>query len=155
MLSIPISIGCREAVAVDVEVDESRKVQTEVVQKTQGLKNKSLTVCSRRMQLVDLTHGNLGSDHSSVPVRSVCLLFKIFFATTQKYILNKGTPLRSHARELVCCSFIIQTRHVLKRRLLKRVFVFLGEVHRALCINIMPHSAPSIGISSALNFYIP
>ena len=30
----------------------------------------------------------------------------------------------------------------------------MGEVHRALCINIMPHSAPSIGISSALNFYI-
>jgi hypothetical protein len=37
---------------------------------------------------------------------------------------------------------------------LKKVFVFLGKVHRALCINIMPHSAPSIGISSALNFYI-
>ena len=36
MLSIPISIGCREAVAVDVEVDENRKVETEVVQKNIG-----------------------------------------------------------------------------------------------------------------------
>ena len=33
--------------------------------------------------------------------------------------------------------------------------MFLGEVHRAFCIDKMPQSAPSIGISSALNFYIP
>ena len=98
--------------------------------------------------------GFLGEEGVGLNGEVLCGFELLAFFYCDKFILNKGTPLRSHAREKVCCSFIIQTRHVLKRRLLKKVFVFLGEVHRALCINIMPHSAPSIGISSALNFYI-
>jgi hypothetical protein len=72
--------------------------------------------------------GNLGLVIGQIPVAFGLLLFKIFFATTQKYILNKGTPLRSHAqRKLVCCSNTLQTRHTFEKAFIENFCGFGGS----------------------------
>jgi hypothetical protein len=88
-----------EEYAVDVEVDGSEilelSIRIFIGSKTQ-IPN---VLLSKEAFTVSWRIGNLGLVLGPTQWRSVCLLFKIFFATTQKYILNKGTPLRSHARK--------------------------------------------------------
>ena len=87
-----------EEFAVDVEVDGSENLELSIRifigSKTQ-IPN---VLLSKEAVTVTWRIGNLGLVLGPTQWRSVCLLFKIFFATTQKYILNKGTPLRSHAQ---------------------------------------------------------
>ena len=99
-----------EEFAVDVEVDGSENLEISIRifigSKTQ-IPN---VLLSKESDTVSWRIGNLGLVLGPTQWRSVCLLFKIFFATTQKYILNKGTPLRSHAQRKLVFDNSNQTR---------------------------------------------
>ena len=117
-----------EEYAVDVEVDGSEilelSIRIFIGSKTQ-IPN---VLLSKEAFTVSWRIGNLGLVLGPTQWRSVCLLFKIFFATTQKYILNKGTPLRSHAlRKLVCCSITLQTRHSFEKMFIENFCGFGGS----------------------------
>ena len=87
MLSIPIGDSAVEEFAVDVEVDGSENLEISIRifigSKTQ-IPN---VLLSKEAFTVSWRIGNLGLVLGPTQWRSVCLLFKILFATTQKYIL--------------------------------------------------------------------
>jgi len=103
MLSIPIGDSAVEEFAVDVEVDGSEileiSIRIFIGSKTQ-IPN---VLLSKEAFTVSWRIGNLGLVLGPTQWRSVCLLFKILFATTQKYIFFKSGSITqltlSNARE--------------------------------------------------------